>query len=99
MASQGHIQTEYKKQKMVAKTAAKRKLLKEAVRDVSLTLEKRLAASIKLSSYPRNCSKTRLRNRCYQTGRPRGYMRMFGLSRYCVKEQIGMGYLPGVKGL
>lgn len=74
-----------KRQKMVAQYAQKRKELKEAGDYAALDL------------LPRNASPVRLRNRCQLTGRPRGYMRHFGLSRVTFREMALDGKIPGVK--
>ena len=50
-----------------------------------------------LQKLPRNASPTRLRNRCSATGRPRGYMRDFGLCRICFRELANDGRIPGVR--
>lgn len=50
-----------------------------------------------LQRLPKNASPVRIRNRCFVTGRPRGFVRMFGLSRICVREQAQKGYIPGLK--
>jgi small subunit ribosomal protein S14 len=49
-----------------------------------------------LARLPRNSSPTRLKNRCSETGRPRGYMRTFGLSRISFREHASKGEIPGV---
>ena len=49
-----------------------------------------------LQKLPKNSSPTRIRNRCFITGRPRGYCRAFGISRICIREQASNGFLPGV---
>jgi small subunit ribosomal protein S14 len=49
-----------------------------------------------LAKLPRNASPTRLKNRCVETGRPRGYMRTFGLSRLSFREHASKGEIPGV---
>lgn len=74
-----------KREKMVAHYAQKRKELKEAGDYAALDL------------LPRNASPVRLRNRCQLTGRPRGYMRHFGLSRVTFREMALDGKIPGVK--
>ena len=53
--------------------------------------------SVGLQKLPRNSSPVRLRNRCQLTGRPRGYMRMFGISRITFREMASKGLIPGVK--
>ncbi len=52
---------------------------------------------VALQKLPRNSSKTRLHNRCSITGRPKGYMRLFGLSRITFREMASAGLIPGVK--
>jgi len=50
-----------------------------------------------LQKLPRNSNPIRVRNRCKLTGRPRGYMRQFGVSRICFREMANNGLIPGVK--
>jgi small subunit ribosomal protein S14 len=76
---------EAKRQKMVGKYAAKRAALKAA------------GDWAALDELPRNSSKVRLHNRCQLTGRPRGYMRYFGISRITFRDMALMGKIPGVK--
>jgi small subunit ribosomal protein S14 len=73
-----------KREKMVAQYAEKRKALKEAG-------EWQL-----LDKLPKNTSKVRLRNRCALTGRPRGYVRMFGICRIKFRDLASDGKIPGV---
>jgi small subunit ribosomal protein S14 len=84
MAKESIKARERKKQKMVAKYAAKRKALKEA------------GDYAALEKLPRNASPVRLRNRCQITGRPRGYMRQFGISRITFREMALFGMIPGI---
>jgi small subunit ribosomal protein S14 len=74
-----------KRKKMVDKFAAKRKALKEA------------GDYAALDKLPKNSSPVRLRNRCELTGRPRGYMRKFGLCRVMFRDMASAGKIPGVK--
>jgi len=74
-----------KREKMVAKYAEKRKALKEAHDYRGLDL------------LPKNASPVRLKNRCQLTGRPRGYLRHFGLSRNIFRDMALQGKIPGVK--
>ena len=76
---------EVKRAKLVAKYAAKRQALKEA------------GDWVALDKLPKNSSAVRLHNRCSITGRPKGYMRDFGLSRIQFREMASAGLLPGVK--
>ena len=85
MAKESMKAREVKRQKLVAKYAAKRKALKE---------EGDYEA---LQKIPRNASPVRLHNRCKITGRPKGYMRQFGLSRVTFREMANQGLIPGVK--
>jgi small subunit ribosomal protein S14 len=73
-----------KKEKLVAKYAEKRKVLKEA------------GDWVGLDKLPRNSSRVRLHNRCKLTGRPKGYMRKFGISRVTFREMAGEGKIPGI---
>ena len=74
-----------KREKLVEKYAAKRKALKEA------------GDYAGLDKLPKNASPVRLRNRCELTGRPRGYMRKFGICRIKFREMAHEGKIPGVK--
>lgn len=96
MAKKGMIEREKKRQKLVLKYAEKRQLLKEQL-NKSEFLEDKMAISRKLQNLPRNSSATRLHNRCFITGRPKGYFRDFGLSRHCLREMAHEGLLPGIK--
>lgn len=75
---------EAKRKKLVEKYAAKREELKKA------------GDSVGLQKLPRNSSKVRVRNRCNLTGRPRGYMRDFGISRVTFREMVLFGLIPGL---
>ena len=85
MAKESMKARERKRARMVEKYAAKRKALKEAGDWEGLQ---------KLRS---NSSPVRLHNRCKLTGRPRGYMRVFGLSRVTFREMANQGLIPGVR--
>ncbi|ELR72670.1 SSU ribosomal protein S14p (S29e) [Fulvivirga imtechensis AK7] len=84
MARIAVIAREKKREKLVAKYAAKRKALKEA------------GDYEGLDKLPRNASPVRLHNRCKLTGRPKGYMRKFGISRVTFREMASDGKIPGV---
>lgn len=85
MARKALIARQKKREKLVAKYAAKRQALKEAGDYQALAL------------LPRNSSPVRLHNRCMLTGRPRGYIRRFGISRIMFRELALKGKIPGVK--
>jgi small subunit ribosomal protein S14 len=84
MAKKSILARDLKRQKLYLKYATKRAELK------------RLGDSEGLAALPRNSSPTRLKNRCSETGRPRGYMRTFGLSRISFREHASKGEIPGI---
>jgi len=84
MARKSNIARDLKRRKMIEKYAAKRAELKAAG-----DLEG-------LAKLPRNSSPTRLKNRCAETGRPRGFIRRYGLSRIAFREHASNGEIPGV---
>ncbi|MBR1712605.1 MAG: 30S ribosomal protein S14 [Alloprevotella sp.] len=96
MAKESMKAREVKRAKLVAKYAAKRAALKEVVNKSSDPSEAYEAAR-KLQSIPRNANPIRLHNRCKITGRPKGYMRLFGLSRIQFREMASAGLIPGVR--
>lgn len=85
MAKESMKAREVKREKLVAKYAAKRAALKAA------------GDFVGLQALPKNASPVRLHNRCKLTGRPRGYMRQFGLSRVTFREMANSGLIPGVR--
>ena len=85
MAKESMKARERKRERIVAKYADRRKALKEA------------GDYEALQKLPRNASPVRLHNRCKLTGRPKGYMRQFGLSRVTFREMANQGLIPGVK--
>ncbi|MFW6358302.1 MAG: 30S ribosomal protein S14 [Chroococcales cyanobacterium] len=95
MAKKSMIEREKKRQNLVDKYADKRAELKEQFRTATSQREK-LEIQRQLQRLPRNSAPTRLRNRCWVTGRPRGYYRDFGLSRHVLREWAHKGLLPGV---
>ncbi len=84
MARKAVIAREHKRERMVAKYAALRKKLKEE------------GKWEELDKLPRNGSKVRLHNRCQLTGRPKGYMRQFGINRVTFRKMALEGKIPGV---
>jgi small subunit ribosomal protein S14 len=74
----------------------KRVALKEIANDESLPLEDRFAARLQLAKLPRNSSKTRIRNRCEVTGRPRAYYRKLKMSRIALRDLGSAGQIPGL---
>lgn len=85
MAKESMKAREVKRQKLIDKYAEKRAELKAK------------GDYVGLQKLPRNSNKIRLRNRCSLTGRPRGYIRQFGISRITFREMASQGLIPGVK--
>ena len=85
-----------KQTRLEIKYRARRQALKAQIIDTSLPMEERLEASRTLAKLPRNSSPVRHRNRCKVTGRPRGYLRKFGMSRISLRELAHEGKIPGV---
>ena len=95
MAKESMKAREVKRAKLVAKYAAKRAALKKIV-NTGEPMEAFEAAQ-KLQSIPRNANPIRLPNRCKITGRPKGYIRQFGISRIQFREMASQGLIPGVR--
>ncbi len=95
MAKESMKAREVKRAKIVAKYAEKRAALKEIVKHGEPA--EAYEAARKLQAIPRNANPIRLHNRCKITGRPKGYMRMFGLSRIQFREMASNGLIPGIK--
>jgi small subunit ribosomal protein S14 len=96
MAKLALINRQYKREKLVAKYSKKRATLESIVDNQKMSDEDRFAARLKLQALPRNANKTRLRNRCALTGRPRGFYRKFGLGRNKLREFAMRGEIPGI---
>lgn len=97
MAKKSAIEKNKKRIRMVEQARVRRTELRKATVNLNLSLEERMEAQAKLSKMSRNSSAVRIRNRCGQTGRPRGYMRFFGVSRIVFRELASAGLLPGVR--
>jgi small subunit ribosomal protein S14 len=95
MAKKGMVEREKRRQKLVDKYADKREELLEQFASATNQQEK-LSIHRKIQQLPRNSAPTRLRNRCWLTGRPRGYYRDFGLCRNALRDMAHKGLLPGV---
>lgn len=95
MAKESLKAKEVKRAKLVAKYADKRTELKKIINGTDY--EAKEAAIIALQKLPPNSNPIRMHNRCKLTGRPKGYMRQFGLSRINFREMALAGLIPGVK--
>ena len=101
MAKKSMIQREIKRKCLVNRFSKKRKIVKQKLRDIMLNpndnmYEETLKLQEKLQKFPRNSSEIRKRNRCWKTGRSRGFYRDFGLSRHVMREMAHEGLIPGL---
>lgn len=97
MAKKSKIAKNEKRKEIVARYAARRAELKAIIKNPNTSDEDRLDAQYELNRQPRDASPVRVRNRDAADGRPRGYLRKFGLSRVRVREMAHRGELPGVR--
>lgn len=97
MAKTSKIVKNKQRREIVARYAERRAAVKAVLRDPNATPEQKADASAALQRMPRDASPTRLRNRDSSDGRPRGYLRAFGLSRITMREMAHRGELPGVR--
>lgn len=96
MARKAMIVKDERRKALIARYAEQRRELRERSRDRSLPIEERMAAGRALAELPRNSCPTRLKNRCLVTGRARGVIRKFGMSRISFRELALSGHIPGV---
>ena len=96
MAKKAMVERDLKRRRMAKKFDAKRARLKEIIRDQEQPAEDRVLAALKLAELPRNSSKTRIRNRCLVTGRPRGFYRKLKMSRIALRQLGSEGKIPGL---
>ena len=97
MAKVSAVEKNQKRRQMTKKYADKRAALKKIIMDRSAPLDERFSAQLKLAALPRNSAKTRIRNRCGVTGRPRAYYRKLNMSRIALRELGSIGLVPGLK--
>jgi small subunit ribosomal protein S14 len=96
MAKKSSIEKNKARRRLVKKYAAKRERLLTIANDEAKSMEERFEARLKLAELPRNSNKTRIRNRCEITGRPRAYYRKLGMSRIALRELGSKGLIPGL---
>lgn len=96
MAKISKVVKNEQRKKTVAKYATRRAELKTVINNPKSSIEEVDAAIVKLQKMPRNASPIRVRNRCSQTGRPRGFLRKFGISRVSLRDLALKGQIPGV---
>lgn len=96
MAKKSSIAKQKKRERLVKNSFDKRARLKATILDMKKPIEERLEAVDSLNKMPKNTSPIRLRNRCQLTGRARGFLRKFKLSRLCFREMANQGLIPGI---
>lgn len=96
MAKKSSIAKQKKRERLVKNKWDQRQALKAIILDMTKPIEERLRAVDSLNSMPKNSSPVRLRNRCQFTGRARGVLRKFKLSRLCFREMANQGLIPGI---
>ena len=96
MAKKSSIEKNEHRRRLAAAHRAKRTRLKAMADDMKLPAEERIRARLKLAEMPRNGSRTRIRNRCEVTGRPRAFYRKLKMSRLALRELASSGQIPGM---
>ena len=96
MAKKSAVNRNLRVQALVKQYAAKRVALKKVANDENRPLEERFEARLKLAELPRSSSKTRIRNRCLVTGRPRAFYRKLKMSRISLRDLGSAGLIPGL---
>ena len=97
MAKKSKIAKNEQRKEIVARYAERRAELKKIIKNPNTSDEDRIEAQFELNRQPRDASPVRVRNRDAADGRPRGYLRKFGLSRVRVREMAHRDELPGVR--
>ena len=96
MAKKSSVEKQLRRERMVNRNWDKRQEIKKRATDLNLTENERHEARVALNKMPRDTSPIRLRNRCKLTGRARGFLRKFSLSRLTFREMASAGLIPGV---
>ncbi|MEM8936902.1 MAG: 30S ribosomal protein S14 [Pseudomonadota bacterium] len=96
MAKKSMVERDLKRRRLAEKFESKRTRLKAIINDKEQPAEDRFMAALKLAEIPRNASKTRIRNRCLVTGRPRGFYRKLKMSRIALRQLGSEGKIPGL---
>ena len=96
MAKKSSIEKNNRRRRMAKQYLNRRAKLKAIAQDKKRPMEERFAATLKLAELPRNSSRTRIRNRCEMTGRPRGFYRKHKLSRIALRDLGSKGLIPGL---
>ncbi len=96
MAKTSMIERDLKRRKLAKSHESRRAKLQAIIKDKAKPAEERFAATLKLAELPRNSSKTRIRNRCLVSGRPRGFYRKLKMSRLALRQFGSEGKIPGL---
>lgn len=96
MAKTSAVERDKKRRRMARQYAGRREHLKAIANNRDLPAEERFAARLRLAELPRNASRTRIRNRCELSGRPRAYYRKLKLSRIALRDLASQGLIPGM---
>ena len=96
MAKKSSIEKNKRRVKMSIKDLTRRLALKELIMNKKTSIDDRFQAQLKLSKMRRNGARSRIRNRCEMTGRPRGYHSRVKLSRIALRELASKGQIPGM---
>jgi small subunit ribosomal protein S14 len=96
MAKKSAVAKQKRRERLVQLKWEKRQDLKKIIKDPNVSEEEKEIARFSLNKMSPNSSPIRLRNRCALTGRPRGYLRKFKLSRICFREYSSAGMIPGI---
>lgn len=97
MAKKGKLEQNDKRAKLVAKYAERRRVLVKVMKDQDALPQEKRDAMAKLQALPRDSAAVRYRNRCQMSGRPRGFIGKFGISRIAFREMSLEGFIPGVR--
>ena len=97
MAKKGKLQKNDRRAALVVKYAEKRRKLTGIMKDPEATPNQKRQATAELQSLPRDSAAVRYRNRCQMSGRPRGFIGKFGLSRIAFRDMSLHGLIPGVR--
>lgn len=95
MSKKSVLERNCKRKILSERFAAKRAILKQKIKDPNLNIKEKTLLIQKLDNLPVDSSSVRIRNRCFVTGRPRGFYRKFGVSRIILRQYVH--YIPGLK--
>ena len=97
MAKKGKLEKNGRRAELVAKYAETRRQLTEVMKNPNASPDQKRQAMATIQALPRDSAAVRYRNRCQMTGRPRGFIRKFGISRIALREMALQGLIPGVR--